>query len=363
MDSLTHVVSGALTPMMFKGTPRTRRFVIFGMLCGSLPDIDMLAGKSPEAILSIHRGITHALIIQPALALVMALIFYKTLKKDDTTGAVSFFRIWLIALSALLIHVFLDCMTTFGTQIFLPFSQYRVSLPAMFIVDPLLTVPLLVLLVLVVTRNKRPDAAERALRVSRGALVWLVAYPCLCLGVNYLFAHQLAQQYAMPGNQYHIETIELCPEPLAPFNWKVIGKSKDTYYMSRLLLPAMDRELHFSAHDRPDQALWTLLREKEPVFALYANFVSFPVQNVYMQPNGERRVVFRDLRYDSTMPQLMAKLGRSDGLFIMHTQLDADGYPRGWRFLYRGKDAANMPEQPFAAAGHAAQTAQAASHI
>lgn len=33
---------------------------------------------------------------------------------------------------------FLDCMNSYGTQVFLPFSDYRVRLNVLFIVDPLL---------------------------------------------------------------------------------------------------------------------------------------------------------------------------------------------------------------------------------
>jgi inner membrane protein len=43
----------------------------------------------------------------------------------------------------LLTHILLDCFTTYGTQIFQPFSDYRVILGSIFIIDPLYTVPLL----------------------------------------------------------------------------------------------------------------------------------------------------------------------------------------------------------------------------
>ena len=176
MDSLTHLVAGALTPLAFPGAPRRAALLGFGIAAGELPDIDIFFGSTPEALMVVHRGITHALVWQPLLALLVVLPFYlwmrcgaansapnagsardgrnpgSSLAGDDarphpTAGRFGLGSLCLAALFALYTHIYLDCMTTFGTQIFLPFSATRVGFPAMFIVDLLLTLPALGLMI------------------------------------------------------------------------------------------------------------------------------------------------------------------------------------------------------------------------
>ena len=76
MDSLTHLVAGALTPLAFPHMPKRAAILGFGIAVGELPDMDVLFGVSPEALLMLHRGITHSLIWQPVLALVAVLPFF-----------------------------------------------------------------------------------------------------------------------------------------------------------------------------------------------------------------------------------------------------------------------------------------------
>ncbi len=351
MDSVTHLVAGALTPLAFKNAPKARLMTVFGILCGELPDIDILAGRSPEVILSFHRGITHALVLQPVFALVMALLFHWALKKRDVTGNWTFGKTWAVALTALCIHLFLDCMTTFGTQIFLPFSAYRVALPAIYIIDLALTLPLIIVWVTALRRG-------RARRMARGALAWAVCYPLLCLGLNYGLAAHLNARYAAPGNPGGITRLQLSPEPFSPLNWKVVAETKATpghpggqYLMARYFLPHAGGPLAFTAYDRPDPVLWARLRREAPLFAMYADFVSFPAVTAQHEANGDSLLTFRDVRYEATLPGLMAAVGRKDGLFLMQAELRPNGALAAYRFLHRGREAADTPWRRPALAG------------
>ncbi len=352
MDSVTHLVAGALTPMAFKNAPRTRVMVLFGILCGELPDIDVIVGKSPEAILAFHRGITHSLAAQPLLALAMALIFHRLIKKGDADGSWTFAKTWFVALLALLIHLFLDCMTTFGTQIFLPFSDIRVALPAMYIIDLSLTLPLIAALLFILYKGGlspvSPAPEKTRLRFARGALCWLFAYPGLALCRTYALAADLASRYARPGNERGIVSVELSPEPFAPLNWKVIAIAPDTYYMGRLSLLHPAGEMVFTAYDRPDPALWETLRHDIGLFRLYGQFVTYPFLTVNPDGDGGEIDTFADVRYEATMPELMAAVGRADGIFLMQAKRK-NGRVTAYRFLYRGRDAATTPWEPVTA--------------
>ncbi len=336
MDSVTHLVAGALTPLAFKNAPKARLMTVFGILCGELPDIDILAGKSPEVLMNVHRGITHALALQPVFALVMALLFHAALKKRDAAGTWTFAKTWSVAFTALLIHLFLDCMTTFGTQIFLPFSSYRVALPAMYIVDLALTLPLLAVWIILLRRG-------RGRHTARAALAWLVCYPLLCLGLNYGLAAHLSSRYAAPGNPYGITRLELSPEPFSPLNWKVVAETPSRYRMARYFLPHAGRALEFTEYDRPDPRRWAELQREAPLFALYGKFASYPVCSEGKETDGDTVITFRDVRYEATLPKLMAALGRRDGLFLMQAKLHPDGSLAACRFLRRGREADETP--------------------
>lgn len=56
----------------------------------------------------------------------------------------SYRRAYLLSFFSLFTHVLLDAFTTYGTQLLLPFSDWRVSFDSINIIDPVYTIPLLI---------------------------------------------------------------------------------------------------------------------------------------------------------------------------------------------------------------------------
>ncbi len=109
-------------------------------------------------------------------------------------------------------------------------------------------------------------------------------------------------------------------------------------------------EIAFTAYKRPD-ALFGKARENIPLFRLFGNFTTYPFETVA----GDGRETIRtyaDVRYETTMPGLMAALGRSDGLFRMQLKV-RDGECTAYRFLYRGRDAATTKWETVPGGGNA----------
>lgn len=80
-------------------------------------------------------------------------------------------------------HPLLDAMTTYGTMLFWPFTNFRVSISSISIVDPLYSIPF-ALSLLVAALYHRSQAI-------RNRLVWTgIGYSCLYLGVS-MFNKQL----------------------------------------------------------------------------------------------------------------------------------------------------------------------------
>jgi inner membrane protein len=350
MDTLTHLVAGALTPLAFKDAPRSRLLIPFGILCGELPDIDILAGSSAEAFLSVHRGITHALAVQPFSALLMALLFHRLLKRGDAAGSWTFGKTWLAAFIALCIHVYLDCMTTFGTRIFLPFSDYRVAVPGLFIVDLLLTLPILAVFVILLRRGGGKTAPFRRLPLVRAALAWIIVYPALSFGVGQASVAALVRHGTAVAGERDIRRVHLTPEPFAPFNWKLVAEQGDAeYLLAPFSLLDPDGTRAIETYRRVESVLWRELQRKAPLIRMYADFASFPVVSGRRaagdgNPAGTDTIlVVEDLRYVQFWKKTLAFFGRSDGMFILEVCLDAHDEPVAWRFLQRGADRPHTP--------------------
>ncbi len=372
MDSLTHLVAGALTPLAFRATPKRAALLGFGIAAGEFPDIDIIFGFSPEALLFWHRGITHALIWQPLLALAVVLPFFFWMRRHkprpaplsgqqapasgrNGSFAPSFSSLMAMALFALYTHIYLDCMTTFGTRILLPFSQVRVGFASMFIVDLLLTLPALVLMIMA---WKEPGQAlrlhgapaqspygvflvsEKSLRLARIGLAWLLLYPLACLGVN--AAATAALRPALAPNS----KLSLLTEPFSPFFWKAVVDTGDGYRMSTVCLPKPGMEKDALSYNKPDRELYAKLEKQLPLFSQFNAFCSFMIQlkrpasaqisNEYGRPLTEYS--FADLRYLISPHSPAYLINRTDPNFVLEARVTDQGELVAYRFLQRGKD-------------------------
>lgn len=137
MDTVTHGLTGWLVaralPDRWKGEhPATATAVV--VLGSVLPDADNAASLlGSELYLRIHRGLSHSLLGISVSSLVVALLFARFGKWKDAK------RLFLLALLGQVSHVILDLLNAYGTQILQPFSDARLSLDLLFIVDLVFT--------------------------------------------------------------------------------------------------------------------------------------------------------------------------------------------------------------------------------
>ncbi len=152
MDSLTQIVLGAACGEIALGKKIGNKALLFGAIGGTIPDLDVFLGRvfysNTIDQLIFHRGFMHSI----PFAIIAAFGFgylmfwlYNTGKRKDTTTRKDW--IWLFLLS-ILTHPILDCFTPYGTQLFLPFSNYRVAFNNIAVADPLYTLPFLISLIL-----------------------------------------------------------------------------------------------------------------------------------------------------------------------------------------------------------------------
>ena len=163
MDPLTQGLIGATLP---QAVNPERRLLLwaggFGFLAGLLPDLDVLIRSSTDPLLYLeyHRQFTHALVFIPVGGLVSALVFYGILRGVRHKAArrqtgLSFRAIWLFCTLGYGTHGLLDAFTSYGTMLWWPFSSVRVAFNFISVIDPLFTLPVLVLVVLAALRRQR----------------------------------------------------------------------------------------------------------------------------------------------------------------------------------------------------------------
>jgi inner membrane protein len=123
-----------------------------GALAGLAPDLDVLirSNADPLLFLEYHRQFSHALVFVPFGALLVAWPLYFFARKS-----LSWRQTYLACLAGYATHGLLDACTSYGTQLFWPFSDTRVAWNNSSIVDPLFTLPVLALVIAAAILGKR----------------------------------------------------------------------------------------------------------------------------------------------------------------------------------------------------------------
>ena len=116
----------------------------FGFIGGVSADLDILIRSANDSLLFIeyHRHFSHSLFFVPFGALLVTMFLYIFFKNKQ-----SFKNIYLFVTLGFLTHGLLDACTSYGTNIFWPFSEKRVSLNIISIIDPIYTSVLLIFLI------------------------------------------------------------------------------------------------------------------------------------------------------------------------------------------------------------------------
>ncbi len=224
MDPISQASLGASLSLSF--TEDKSKYVtalVIGALAGMAPDLDVFirSDTDPLLFLEFHRQFSHSLIFIPFGALFCALVFYPFARKKLT-----FSKIYLFSFLAYATHGLLDACTSYGTQLFWPFSNQRISWNTVSIIDPLFTLPLIFFIVL--------SVIKRNARFARFGFIYAVIF--LASGMIQknraeTVIYQLAQQR---GHQ--VERLHIKPSFGNRHVWKLIYEYQDRYYVDAVKL-------------------------------------------------------------------------------------------------------------------------------
>ena len=225
MDSLSQLVLGAAVGEALLGKKLGNRAILWGAIGGTIPDLDVLSGffLSELGELTFHRGISHSLLFSVLFALLLGWLIHRF---NKTTSLVTRKEWQIMLFFAFFTHVILDCFTVYGTQVFAPFSSYRVSWGSIAVVDPLYTIPLLLSLVITgfIIRTKRTRRIVNYLGLALSTL-YLLFTVYNKARVQEIFEHEFKAQ--------NIEVTRMMTSPTIFNNilWSCTAEANDAYYV------------------------------------------------------------------------------------------------------------------------------------
>jgi inner membrane protein len=219
MDPLTQASIGAAAATIVCRKAETRQALLLGALAGAAPDLDVLIRSETDPLLSLqyHRHFTHALLIAPLIGLLVAALFKGLFFWKDYP----YRRLALFGMMGALTHGLIDACTSYGTLLYWPISHHRESWDIISIIDPIFTLPL-VLLTVITFVFRRP-------RFAQFAVVLCLLY--LSLGIYQRGqATQLAAQLAEERG-HRPEELSVRPSLANILLWRIVYRAGDQYYV------------------------------------------------------------------------------------------------------------------------------------
>jgi inner membrane protein len=227
VDTLTHALSGALLARatVSRSTPPRSipRRVAAGFFACAAPDLDFIIGFfGPVEYLLYHRGATHSLLLLPLWAAPLAWLLAKVLREPG--GWKALYGVCALSIGA---HIAGDWITSFGTMVLAPVSDWRAGIGTTFIIDLWFSGIILVGLIfsMFFFKSRTPAVA---------ASIALCAY----VGFQYVqkqraidFGLQYAQSRALSGAD-----IAAHPRPVSPYNWTVFVSNEREHHFAHVNL-------------------------------------------------------------------------------------------------------------------------------
>ena len=221
MDPISQGTVGAAFAQSTANKSNIIKIGIIGFLAGLAPDLDVLirSENDPILFLEYHRQFSHSLFFIPLGSLIVAMLIFPLFKKS-----MSLKTIYTASFLGYATHGLLDACTSYGTLLFWPFSNERVTWNNISIIDPLFTIPALILIGIAIKTRKKI--------FSFFAIGWITFY--LSLGfVQYERASSAAIELA--ESRGHVaERMTLKPSFGNLILWKSIYQYKEVFYVDAI---------------------------------------------------------------------------------------------------------------------------------
>ncbi|MFT7235654.1 MAG: inner membrane protein [Methylophagaceae bacterium] len=226
MDPLSQGVVG----MSASQTLSTKKDMVaasfLGFFSGMAADLDIVirSPDDPLLFLEFHRQFTHSIIFMPVGGLICATIFWFLLHYIFKNHALTFGRTYLYSTAGYVTHGLLDSCTSYGTQLFWPFSVERIAWNNVSIIDPLFTLPLLAIALFAMTKRSQ----------YLGYLGAAFAISYLSLGVIQEHRIKTVAKTLADGRGHDAINLNVKPSFANLIVWKSIYEHQGRYYVDAI---------------------------------------------------------------------------------------------------------------------------------
>ena len=223
MDPISQGTFGGIFALAFSSKKKLFAASVVGIIAGLSPDLDILIRSVEDPLLRLeyHRQFTHSLIFIPIGALIVTiftrLIFFKYL---------SFFENYFFAILGYSTHGLLDTCTSYGTQLLWPFTNERYSWNNISVVDPFLTVPILILLIFSIIFNKKIFTII--------SILWIFIYLGFGFSQNYEATKSAIKLAKSRNHDFNKLTVK--PSFGNLFLWKTVYLYENNYFVDAVNL-------------------------------------------------------------------------------------------------------------------------------
>jgi inner membrane protein len=284
MDSITHIVLGAVIGEAVAGKEIGKKAMFFGAAMQSFPDIDFVASfwLSPAENLLAHRSITHSFLFAVASTLLFSVLANRWYRSKETN-----LYLWILFLGLeIFMHLFLDACNTYGVGWFEPFSDQRIAFNILFVADPLFTIwsfiAFVFLLILRVDNPMRKNLAALALVMS--TLYFLFA-------LNNKRVIDISVKKNLSDQEIEYKRYFEAPTILNSLLWNIVVETERGYQIGYRSIFDQTPEIKFNYIPK-DKSLLNPVDEYIGVYDL----IKFS-KGYYTVDRADSMIIFNDLRF------------------------------------------------------------------
>lgn len=297
MDSLTQIVLGAACGEAVLGKKIGNKALLFGAIGGTIPDLDVFVGRLFYAneiqIMAFHRGFMHSFLFAILSCFVFGWItfnLYNSGKRIGTTTQNDWIQLFFWSIFT---HPILDSFTPYGTQLFTPFSDYRVAFNTIAVADPAYTIPFLLCMIILMFFNRK--RSRRTWWLKAGIVVSSVYLGFTVMNKIYMDS-VFKKSFEKEGIAFYRYSTQ--PTILNNMLWYGVAESDDQYYVSYYSL--FDSK-NYTSQILPIPKTHHILDMSDPNLRLLPWF-SNGYYNLKKGKNKEE-FIYTDLRYPMLNPK------------------------------------------------------------
>lgn len=371
MDSLTQIVLGAAVGEVVLGKKVGNRALLWGAVGGTIPDLDVAASMflNPLQTLAAHRGFSHSIVfailgaflfgwlihrlyqspfhkyfamlgwflipvgvvyfisrifdnasfslvsgsIMAVIIIGAYIVLYKRYFKNESRelpdASVKDWQ-WLM-FWAVFTHPLLDCFTTYGTQLFQPFSDYRVGFNTIAVADPFYTLPFLICVIAIFYYHRKREKRRRLAWIGLGISS---IYMMLCV-FNKSRVNSVWQDTLASSNVTYSRYMT-SPSILSNFLWTCVAETDDGYVTGQ-----------YSIFDKEPRVLFEKIERNQTDEDLPLNDHTFErmrwfSNDYYTIIDHQEGLQFNDLRFGGSR----TKTGERHYIFNFVLKKEAEAY-------------------------------------